>query len=88
MIRTMYTNSEELLDILGTYRPVTAAEKEDIIRAAAAAVDLGITVVNTRKEYDQVLAQIPKKLLFRTIEVEDGWILIHGRVAELQVREQ
>jgi hypothetical protein len=84
MIRTTYTDTKGLLDILETCGHVTAAEEEVLISRAAAAVvfgDLGITIADTREECDQVLAQIPKQLFVRTIELRGGgWALLHGRL--------
>ena len=85
MIRTIYTDAKGLLDVLKTYRRVSHADEQDLIRAAAAAVfhDLGITIADSREERDQVLAQIPEQLLVRAIKVEGGWIMLHARIEGL-----
>jgi hypothetical protein len=89
MIRTLYTDPKGLLDILKRSAHVTQAEEQDLVKAAAASVfyDLGITMVDTREEYEQVLAQVPKPLLIRTLRLGDGgWIFLHGYVKDLPDR--
>jgi hypothetical protein len=76
----MYTDSEKLPDKLDKYVPAAPAEEDNLIHAAAVLEDFGITITDTREEFEKARAKTPEHLLFRAVEIKGYWILLHGRI--------
>jgi hypothetical protein len=84
MIRTTYTDCEELRDKLDKYMRAAPAEEDDLIHVAAVLENFGITITDTREEFEKARAKIPKHLLFRATKLKGYWILLHGRIDGLR----
>lgn len=79
MIHTVYPDSKTILDTLEKYRRASPAHEEDLLKLSAFADDLGITVCDTRAEFDEVFAKIPEHIFRGAKEIEGSWVMFHRR---------